>query len=211
MKKRNNHYYLVLVSLIFVLSCSNTPPQEDVKNWTQFKTRIEHTSITYLTFALPPGAEIIKAPNSVLELNRQSEYSILTAGYPYFTKALHDIHLAVVLYRIAPRKSDDLVDLSESLSKDINIMSHNNDLSWHKNAGQIIQVNNVTWLHREGFSTGPNNDQKLDVKNEDAYLRKVTEDLALGIYVSYYEGIENNKSFARLIPKILENISIRRI
>jgi hypothetical protein len=119
--------------------------------------------------------------------------------------------LAFVLYKVTHRNNDDLVDLSKSLSTDTNILSHNNGLSWHKNTGQIIQVNNFPWLHREGFSTGPDADQKFDLKNEDAYLRKVTEDLALGIYVRYYEGVENNKSFSILIPKILTNIGLRQI
>ena len=211
MKMRYRHQYVFLILLISILSCSHTPPQEDVRNWTQFKLRIEGTSITYLTVALPPGAEIIKAPSSVLELNRQPEYSILTAGYPYYSETLHDIHLAFVLYKVATRNSDDLVDLSQSLSTNINIVSHNSDLSWHKSAGQIVQVNNIPWLYREGFSTGPDADQKLDVKNEDAYLGNITEDLVLGIYIRYYEGVENNKSFAKLVPKILTSISVRQI
>ena len=206
-----NYRYLAFISLFFIFSCAHIAPQEDVKYWTRFKTRIDDNYITYISISIPPGAEIIKFPNSVIEPDQQKEYSILTVGYPYFTNALHDVHIAFVLYKVKDQQSKNLIELSKQLSSDINIITHNSNLSWFKDVGKLVDIENSIWLHREGFSTGPNTDQKLDWKNEDVYLYFVGNELALGVYVNYYDGVIKNKSFVDLIPKILANINIRQI
>jgi len=161
---------LVNIFLFTISSCSSISVYDEAKYWTQFQTEVINQQTLFITFSLPPGARVINVPPSVIENPTRLEYVLASTGYFHLDRTFAEIYLTVILYNVNKYFEKDLVQLSSKLSKDHNIISHNSNLAWHENQGELIPLKDRSVLYRIGYSIGLNANQKLNNKFEAAYL-----------------------------------------
>jgi len=203
------HFMLTIIISLILTSCSSLSIYDESKYWTQFTTEVITQETLFITFSLPPGAKVINVPPRIIKNPTRLEYSIVSTGYFHLDRTFAEIYLTVILYNVSKYFEKDLVRLSSKLFKDHNIISHNSNLAWHKNQGGVTRLKDRSVLYRVGYSTGPNADQKLNNKVEDAYLMRLNEQFVLGVYAHQYDENSETNQFTKILPQMLEKISIR--
>jgi len=197
------------IFILSVNSCASISIYTDLEYWTHLQTEVTDKQTLFINFPIPPGAKIINVPPRAISHPKKLESLLLSANYFYVDKIFADVYLTVVLYNVTKYGGINLIKLSRKLYADHNIVSHNKSSAWFKNQGEITQLENKSVLFRRGYSTGPNEDQKLNNQVEDAYLLQLNAQYVLGVYAHRYADNAETKNFVRTMPKILENISVR--